>query len=73
MLRTFLEIVATVWLCIQIGEQIERRVPNLGENELFWPLWVTVFSLVLAIVFIVDVLIKSRNSKAESRSAGGIE
>ena len=55
MLRRFLETLGIIWLCIEIGTFIEQRVPMLGNNTLFWPLWLSVFALLIAVVYILEI------------------
>lgn len=52
--RLLLEIVASAWLCTEIGQFVEAHT-QLGYNELFWPFW-TCFSLVIVMgVRLLDI------------------
>lgn len=55
MLRRFLETLGIIWLCIEIGAFIEQRTHGLGDNSLFWPLWLSIFMLLLAVVYVLEL------------------
>ena len=55
MLRSFLETLGIIWLCIEIGTFIKQRCPSIGTNTLFWPLWLSIFSLVISVIYILEI------------------
>lgn len=56
MLRQFLELMGIVWLCIEIGAFIENRIPILGKNSLFWPLWLSIFLILILLIYILELI-----------------
>lgn len=54
--RLSLEIIATIWLCIEVGQFVQLHSP-LGKNELFWFIWVCISLVIILSVRLLDFYI----------------
>ena len=49
-----LQFIATLWLCLEIGQFIETRLTV--QNPLYWPLWIALTIIFVMGLILVDVL-----------------
>jgi len=55
MLRKFFETVGVIGFCIEIGIYIEAYIPFLGMDSRFWPIWFSIFTILIMASYIVEL------------------
>lgn len=56
--------VAFIWLVTETGDFFQCRL-QLQGNRLFWPLWISLWSILLLGGFVADLLLRKQNPREE--------
>jgi hypothetical protein len=55
--KLFLEVIAFVWVCIEIGQFVEIHT-GFEQNNLFWPFWICLSLAVVQAIRLLEIYLR---------------